>query len=527
MESISTSTSSPLHRVGARRAAGLAAALRDRPAAWLAITGLWLAATAWMRPLAIPDEGRYVGVAWEMVQRGDWLVPTLDGMPFFHKPPLFYWITAAAMQFFGPTVWAARAAAWVGAMLCAGSLLLFLRRWAERRSALAALVVLATLPLFFGGAQYANMDMLVAGCISAATLAAADAVLACEHERRYRRALALAFGFAALGVLAKGLIGVVLPVGVLVAWAVATRRLRQLPGLLFWAPGVLLFIAVAVPWFVAMQWRYPDFGHYFFVVQHLQRYAAGGFNNPQPFWFYPLVLVVTALPWSPWLLLRWRHRPPAADRQRDLRWLMLAWLFVVTVFFSLPQSKLVGYILPALPPLAFLIADAACAAGARPGRLERATAVLAAGVCAVGVVLAHEHQPKSMRALAERLQSARQRGEPVVFVGQYAYDIAFYARLDEPVWVVDGWQPAEVAQDSWRRELADARSFAAAGAAHRLLRDDELGPALCGVRAAWIVGAWPAAPALPWLAGQPPEARNGATALWHVPRAAGCPAARR
>ncbi len=55
----------------------------------------------WLRPLALPDEGRYVGVAWEMVRSGHWLVPTLDGLPYFHKPPLFYWITATSLSWFG------------------------------------------------------------------------------------------------------------------------------------------------------------------------------------------------------------------------------------------------------------------------------------------------------------------------------------------------------------------------------------------------------------------------------------------
>ncbi|GAO22089.1 glycosyl transferase family 39 [Alicycliphilus sp. B1] len=68
----------------------------------------WLAAMAWFRPLAAPDEGRYVGVAWEMLRSGDWLVPRLNGLPFFHKPPLFYWISATAMSVFGVSEWPAR-----------------------------------------------------------------------------------------------------------------------------------------------------------------------------------------------------------------------------------------------------------------------------------------------------------------------------------------------------------------------------------------------------------------------------------
>ena len=87
----------------------------------LGIVLLWLAATAWMRPLMHPDEGRYATVAWEMLRSGDWLTPTLDGMPFFHKPPLFYWITAAALWLLGPIEIAARTASLLGASLGATS----------------------------------------------------------------------------------------------------------------------------------------------------------------------------------------------------------------------------------------------------------------------------------------------------------------------------------------------------------------------------------------------------------------------
>ena len=106
-----------------------------RPAAAVALLALvWLAALAWPRPLMLPDEGRYVGVAWEMLRSGDWLTPTLDGLPYFHKPPLFYWITAGALELFGVHPWAGRIASWLAALASALALLAFARRWsgAER-----------------------------------------------------------------------------------------------------------------------------------------------------------------------------------------------------------------------------------------------------------------------------------------------------------------------------------------------------------------------------------------------------------
>src|ERR1700756_2376301 len=106
-----------------------------------------------------------------MLYTGNWLVPMLDGLPYFHKPPLFYWITAAALSVNDSSLLAARIAPWIGGCLAAASLFLFARRWAGRETALWALFALVTAPLCFFGSQYANLDMLVAGCITATILA--------------------------------------------------------------------------------------------------------------------------------------------------------------------------------------------------------------------------------------------------------------------------------------------------------------------------------------------------------------------
>ena len=86
----------------------------------------WFACTAWARALMLPDEARYVGVAWEMLRSGDWLTPTLNGLPYFHKPPLFYWITAGSLELLGRHEFAARVAPILGATLGAMALFLFL-----------------------------------------------------------------------------------------------------------------------------------------------------------------------------------------------------------------------------------------------------------------------------------------------------------------------------------------------------------------------------------------------------------------
>ncbi|MEP7295422.1 MAG: glycosyltransferase family 39 protein [Burkholderiales bacterium] len=485
----------------------------------LGLAALWFGCTAWLRPLAIPDEGRYVGVAWEMLRSGDWLVPTLNGLPFFHKPPLFYWITATAMDLFGPGVAAARAAPWLSAVTIVTGVFAFVARWVGRPQAWLTAVILATVPLFYGAAQYANMDLLVAACVTSAILLTVHAVLARSAGSGYRPALAAAWAAMALGVLSKGLIGAVLPLLVLTAWALATRRLGKVLTLFTWGPGWLIFAAIAAPWFVLVQERFPAFDHYFFVVQHVERFVSTGFNNVQPWWFYLLALAALTLPWSPWVLIRSRRLPQIDSVASDVRILMRVWLAIVVLFFSLPSSKLVGYILPALAPLACLIAEVVWRATRATRALDRwlvATASVAAVGCVALVVAAHYGQPKSRQVLAETLGNLRQRGEPVFFLDNFYYDVMFYARIDAPVAVVDAWLPAEVAKDSWRRELVDAQHMAPASSQRRLLQTSELAPALCRAASSWVIGPWPASAARGWLTARPPLYQSGDTALWHI-----------
>ncbi|KAG0739116.1 hypothetical protein G6F24_017431 [Rhizopus arrhizus] len=133
--------------------------------------------------------------------------------------------------------------------------------------------------------------------ISLCVLASVDTVLRAERGQPYRGMSLAASALAGLAVLAKGLIGLVLPGASLLIWFAWRRRWRGLAAVL-WLPALLVFAVVAVPWFVLMQLRFPGFYDYFFVYQHFQRFAASGFNNAQPFWFYLPVVAGLSLTWS-------------------------------------------------------------------------------------------------------------------------------------------------------------------------------------------------------------------------------------
>jgi 4-amino-4-deoxy-L-arabinose transferase-like glycosyltransferase len=479
----------------------------------------WLGATAGLRDLSLPDEGRYVGVAWEMLRSGDWLTPTLNGLPFFHKPPLFYWITAASLHLLGQNEWAARVAPMLGGLTAALALVLFARRWVGVRTARWALMAMLAQPLVFGASQYANLDMLVAGMISASILSAADGVLRMEARLPHAPSVWAAWGFAALGVLAKGLIGIVIPALVLGVTLVTARRWSAMRGLL--APsGLAVFLLISAPWFIAMERLYPGFLDYFFVEQHFRRYAGGGFNNVQPFWFYGALLGIACLPWWPsvWRSVRAGAGPDAASPL--IRMLMIMWVTVTVVFYSAPASKLVGYVLPALPPLAFLAATGFDDREAAPGFPRTIwwlghTLMLLVGLA---VVIAFAVRPgPSGRQIAEALRQARHPGEPVWMLDRYVYDVPFYARLETQVRVVLDWtDPAVRRRDDWRKEIADAGRFASplARSALAFHRDFEAG--VCARPVNWVIASSDAAAQYPFLAQATRIRDDGKLALWRV-----------
>lgn len=513
--------------------------LRTRRAwPWVALfTFLWLAATTWMYPLLLPDEGRYVGVAWHMLASGDYLTPRLDGMPFFHKPPLFYWLTAASLAVFGDNAWAGRLCSVLAATALVTVTYVFLRRYASGRAAGRTALILAVQPFLFGAAHYANLDMLVAALMSMTVMAGADAVFRREQMRPDTWSLTAMYVAAAAGFMAKGLIGVVLPGGALCFWLLGRRQYRAMGRLLWW-PGILLFLALTLPWMAAMETRHPGFFDYYIVYQHFQRFLESGFNNPHPFWFYVPVVLGLTLPWS---IQIWRwfqprgplqtafvppaHRVEQVDR-RVLRGLMLSWLLMVLVFFSIPTSKLVGYVIAVLPPLAWFIQETfeqreeSTAPGAVRSLVRHA--LVAGGLCLLAVAAMVLFPQRSTKSLAQTLAASAAPGDRLAMLDQYAYDVPLYAGWDGPVIAVAPWDDPDVMRgDDWRRELADAATFTPDRGADRLWTTQRLQTYLCdpGHATTWLLAWLDEAGHYPALAGREPLARTSRMGLWRIPAA--------
>lgn len=494
---------------------------------WLVMMVSWLSIMAAFRPLKLPDEGRYVGVAWEMLSSGSWWVPRLDGLPYFHKPPLFYWLTAGSLHMCGPGLLCTRFASLFSASLLAMTLLWFLTRHLGRKTATVTLLVLLTQPFFFASAQFANLDMLVASMITMTILFVAEAVWAIENGASYKYFLTVAYIFAALGLLAKGLIGVVIPAAVIFLWLAYTRRLFHWRYLL-WLPGLALFALIGLPWFLLMEWQFKGFLHYFFIHHHFQRFAGTDFNNQQPVWFYLPALLILTLPWS-FGIFKWR--PQMVDalpaKAKDLFYLMVCWVVFVLLFFSMPLSKPLGYIMPVLPPFSVLLAMLLSHASTQvpvsdtSDRRILLNGMLAAFVCVCALLMVIRHEQKTASfQMAKQVRQKIAQDDQLIMLGKYQFDLPFYFQTIHPAWVVSNWDTLQrPLKDSWKKELLDAKGFDPMAARQSLMTFAGLRHTLCqpgNEQQFWVVGESDAAQVIDLVKDKAPIVRYGHHQLWHI-----------
>lgn len=319
---------------------------------WMVAAAVLLPLLALTSPLIEVDDARYAEVPRAMAASGDWVLPTLDGMPYVEKPPLWYWASAASIKAFGADEASARLPLWLFAV--AGALgVWWLGSWlfspSVGRTAAAAT---ATSALWLFLSHNATLDLPVSVLLFWTT---ALVLRTLERPDDARWAAPAAWLCAALAFLTKGLISVLFPFLWTAGLVVLFPKWRR-PALKLLSPvGVLLAVAVAAPWFLAVQARRPDFLHVFFVEQHFQRYLTPKYGRGQPAWFYLAVLPAGLLPWTaPFLsgFARALRRPSADPRTTALA----AWVVGVLLFFTTSHSKLATYALPVVPHAALLAA---------------------------------------------------------------------------------------------------------------------------------------------------------------------------
>jgi 4-amino-4-deoxy-L-arabinose transferase-like glycosyltransferase len=307
------------------------------------------------RGFSVPDEGRYSEIPREMVERADYVTPYLNGIKYFEKPPLLYWLQAGSIKSFGLSEWSLRfptaLLALLGCLMTyAGARLLY-----NRQTGLLSAAILATNVLYFSMAHAITLDMTLSVILTGCLLAFIVGVEYPPGKQR-RWFLWAMYAFSALAVLTKGLVGIVFPGMIIAIWIIACNQWRILKDL-YIPSGIFIFLLITVPWHLLVQSANPEFFHFYFIEQHFERYFTMSAGRYKPNWFFIPIALLGFFPWVLFFIQAvYRELPrswPALQTHKTGLFFIL-WVFLIFIFFSLSKSKLIPYILPIFPALAII-----------------------------------------------------------------------------------------------------------------------------------------------------------------------------
>ena len=324
------------------------------------------------------DEPRYAQIAHEMLDRFDsaptlkgrlsaCVTPYLYGRPWLEKPALYYWRAMFLFKDFGVHDWSARLPSTTFAFVMIGLIYLHMRRFRPGGHLDAALITVACVGII-GFARGASTDMQMAAPLAIGLLG-----WYAWYETDSKFWLYGIYFFTGLATLAKGPVAPLLAAMIIVAFAFLRREWSIIRRSLWW-PGIVLYFAMVLPWFIAVQHQNPTFFREFFLEHNLERFATDRYQHSQPFWYYTIVVILAMMPWTvlalralvdgiqtsvaEWRLRHARHAKHNLNRPGDaFPEFLVLWALIPIVFFSFSQSKLPGYILPSIPPLAILTGD--------------------------------------------------------------------------------------------------------------------------------------------------------------------------
>ena len=338
--------------------------IADRGVRWrpfllaLAVLVLWFGFLE-IRGLYFPDEGRYAEIPREMLATGDWVTPRLNGIPYFEKPPLQYWATAAIFAVAGQDEWTTRLWPAFGGLAAVIAVLVTVRRLFSKRAGWMAAAVMGSCWGYFIATQFVTLDMTLSAFMTGALCAfliAQDARQSATERRDYMLA---AWALCALAVLTKGVVGAVLPILAIGVYLAVSRDVSLLRRLHV-RSGALLFALIVAPWFVMAELRNPGFADFFFIHEHVMRYLRPEHHRPGPWFYFIPIALVFLMPWLPAMIAALVHRarlprlrPSVGVDPRVFAWCSAIAIFV---FFSLSSSKLPAYIMPAIGAVAIAVA---------------------------------------------------------------------------------------------------------------------------------------------------------------------------
>lgn len=390
------------------------------------------------------SESRYAEISRKMVETDEWITPQFDyGIPFWAKPPLSMWMSALGMEIFGVNEFSSRLFIFLAALGVLVVVARATRRESDRLTGLLAATILMGMPLFFYCSAAVMTDLALA---VGTTLAMTGFRTAMLEEGSRKHGYVFFIGLA-IGLLAKGPLILVLALPPLAAWVLATGQWRRAWTRIPWITGSLLMLAITMPWYIAAERKTPGFLEYFIVGEHWKRFLVRGWQGdmygnahsetPGTIWVY---LLMVTLPWSIGLsVLRFRGWSGAkqlamADKGRVLYWLL--WAIWPIIFFTPSRNIIATYPLPALPPLAILLAGWV----PRPGG-ERAGAgihpfhpwlvvpcvaltLTATGLCAFAPNLLPK---RTEREIVSAYRKERQREDHLLYFGIRRYSAEFYS----------------------------------------------------------------------------------------------------
>lgn len=349
-----------------------------------------------------PDEGRYAEIARTMAESGDWLEPTLYGVDYLSKPPLFYWLVSGSFKVFGYTEFAARLVPAAFALLGVAAAFAFAVRVFEPRAAFFGSLVLATNVWYVQVGRYLLIDAVFTFFVSAALFAFYLGV-------RERRPVFYHAGyvFVALSFLTKGVAGPVLVgVAALVYLAASRHSFGGAARAFFEAKlpaGALIFSALVLPWFVAISLREPEFLRRFFVHEHFKRFISPEFEHQESWYYYAAIMAAVLMPWTLFAGQIARSFSAGDAARRDAKLFLLAAAVAPVFFYSLSKTKLPTYILPSLPFCALLIGEGWAEVREDSAISRQGSFFLTALLCAAALVFV-PFAPELLARFARRMQ---------------------------------------------------------------------------------------------------------------------------
>ncbi len=373
--------------------------------------------------LSAPDELRYSEIPREMIVNQDYIIPTINGVKYFEKPPLFYWMQVASIKVFGLNEWSLRSATALMGLIGVIATYLFGRRIYNRKTGWFAGIILSSMSLYFAMAHVITLDMTVSVFMTIGLYAFFLAI-----KSKSFTLLCLGFFSAAAAMMTKGLIGIMLPGLIIALWLTFFRQWHRLN----WRHmiiGLGLFLVLVTPWHAVAQLRAPEFLHFYFIEQQFLRYTTSIANRYQPCYFYIPIVIFGTVPWMfflPQSLMflknfSWRHR---WHYEHEL--FLVIWFVCIFLFFSASNSKLIPYVLPCFPPLALLIARHLAAKKEQFTKKFAYIYMATAAVLIAAVISVNYFDSHTIKSLIFKIKPKITSQDEIVAYHGYHQDLPFY-----------------------------------------------------------------------------------------------------